>query len=78
MFQKECAELLVLHLLRIIGETTTTHRVFETNSSFIAYSGKSLISVFQGLFAGIGQGFILAGEFSTRLSMGFRHSPDIS
>ena len=78
MFQKECAELLVLHLLRIIGETAMTHRVFETLVSCkVAHSEKSLISVFQGLFASISKGVILAGEFGTRLSMDFRHSPDI-
>ena len=46
-------------------------QIFETNSKFlceISHYKKSLISVFQKIFASINKIFILAGILSTKLS----------
>ena len=44
----------------------------------MAHDEKSLLSVFQELFATIDKAFILAGGLGTRLlSRGFRHFPGI-
>ena len=47
---------------------TITHKIFQTNSNFIARKEKSLISVFQEFSANIKETFILAGRLGIRLS----------
>ena len=47
----------------VLFETTTIHKIFETNSSFhVAQYRKNLVSVFQEFFASINKIFILAGR----------------
>ena len=50
---------------------TTTHKIFETNSSFHMKwrtTGKSLISVFKGFFPTVNKTSVLPGRLGTRLS----------
>ena len=49
---------------------TIIHKISETNSSFLVtvHYGKSLVSVFQELFANINKIFILTQKLGTRLS----------
>ena len=52
-------------------QSTITHKISETKPKFIsqiAHDRKSLISVFQEIFASIVQTFILASRLDIRLS----------